>query len=274
MIPLLEVSHLSKTFCATPSFLEVVHGRFQKKAIRVLRELSLTLYEGDLYCLMGPNGSGKTTFLKILSGLILPDSDRLSLSGEILSPEDPKLRRTFGLVTGEERSFYWRLTGRQNLEFFAAFYGLTRREHRKRIEELALLFRLEEALDQPFFTYSAGMKQRLGLCRGLLGNPPILLLDEPTRSLDPVAAEEWRHFLLGILLEKEKKTVLYTTHHLEEAQHFSSRIGILYRGQIVVEGDLPALRQKTSLSGEATLLDIFRKVTEGLPDVSKTLCPL
>lgn len=106
------------------------------------------------------------------------------------------------------------------------------------------------------------MKQRLSLCRGLLGNPQILLLDEPTRSLDPVAAQEWRQFIRNVVLEKQKKTILYTTHHVEEAEGFSNRIGILHRGHLVVEGDSATLRKKTTLTESASLFEVFQKVTE------------
>ena len=261
MAPLLEVSHLSKTFYPTPSFSQIIRKGFRKDPLRVLENVQLTLHEGDLYCLMGPNGAGKTTFLKILCGLILPDSGTLRLSGEEFSFHHPRLQATFGLVTGEERSFYWRLTGRQNLEFFSAFYPVTQKDTQQQIEELSHFFHMESYLDKFFFTYSTGMKQRLGLCRGLLGDPKILLLDEPTRSLDPLATHEWRHFIREMLLAKKKKTILYTSHHLEEAEHFSSRIGILSRGQIVAEGDPARLKEKAGLKKESPLFAAFEKLT-------------
>jgi len=258
MAPLLEVSGLTKAFSATPSFSQMIRRGLRKSALRVLHNIHLTLEEGDLYCLMGPNGAGKTTFLKILCGLILPDSGTLRFSGEILPFDHPHLRGTFGLVTGEERSFYWRLTGKQNLEFFSAFYPFSRKEAKRQIEELSSLFHMESYLDKYFFTYSTGMKQRLGLCRGLLGDPRILLLDEPTRSLDPIAAEEWRHFIRKTVLEQKKKTILYTSHHIEEAKTFSNRIGILHRGRVVVEEDASTLKN---------LFEVFQKVTKEASDV-------
>ncbi|MFH1857437.1 MAG: ABC transporter ATP-binding protein [Candidatus Omnitrophota bacterium] len=263
MVSLLEVSHLSKTFYPTPTFSQIIRKGLRKYPLEVLKDAHLTLREGDLYCLMGPNGAGKTTLLKILCGLILPENGLFRLFGETLSFEHPRLRGLFGLVTGEERSFYWRLTGRQNLEFFAAFYSLPRKELKKQIEEFSSLLHLEGHLDKYFFTYSTGMKQQLGLCRGLLGDPKVLLLDEPTRSLDPVAAQEWRCFLREVLLEKKKKTVLYTTHQPEEAATFSSRIGILHRGRIVVEGDLATLKKNAMLEEKATLFDVFLNVMKG-----------
>lgn len=247
MAPLLEVLHLKKTFYATPSFSQVLRGRGRKSALSILKDVCLTLEEGELYCLIGPNGAGKTTLLKILCGLILPDGGTLRIKGKPISPDHPLLRATFGLVTGEERSFYWRLTGRQNLEFFSAFYPISRREAKRRIEEVSTLFHMEEYLDKYFFTYSTGMKQCLGLCRCLLGNPKILFLDEPTRSLDPQAAESLRQFIRETLLKKERKTILYTTHHLEEAEQFSDRIGILSGGRVVAEGDSLTLQMRKEI---------------------------
>ena len=261
MAPLLEVAHLKKTFYLTPSFAQMSRLGLRKKALPILRDVSLTLQEGELYCLMGPNGAGKTTLLKILCGLVLPEEGTLRLSGKPFPLDHPFLRSAFGLVTGEERSFYWRLTGRQNLEFFSSFYPLSSHEAKRHIHRLSELFQMEEYLDKYFFTYSTGMKQCLGLCRCLLGNPKILLLDEPTRSLDPEASSEWRRFIRETLIGKERKTVLYTTHHLDEAESFSSRIGILSQGRIVAEGDVKTLRKKIGLSENEPLLRLFQKIT-------------
>jgi len=211
---------------------------------------------------MGSNGAGKTTLLKVLCGLILPDQGTIRLSGENIPFDHPQLRATFGLATGEERSFYWRLTGRQNLEFFAAFYPLSKKEAKQRIQQLTELLRMGSYLDKYFFTYSTGMKQSLGLCRSLLGDPRILFLDEPTRSLDPQAAFNWRNFIYKTLIEERKKTVLYTSHQLEEAETFSKRVGILHQGQIVAEGDPITLKRKVGLGENASFFEVFRKVTQ------------
>ena len=268
MAPLLEISHLKKIFYTTPSFSQLIQRKGRKSALAILTDVCLTLEEGELYCLMGSNGAGKTTLLKILCGLILPDAGTLRFSGKILSPDDPRLRATVGLVTGEERSFYWRLTGRQNLEFFSAFHPISRQEAKRRIEELSAFFHMEEYLDKYFFTYSTGMKQCLGLCRCLLGNPKILFLDEPTRSLDPPAAESWRHLIRETLLKKGGNTILYTTHQLEEAERFSDRIGILSEGQVVAEGNALTLKKRFGGSEHASLLDAFYQITRGKRDAS------
>lgn len=262
MAPLLEVSHLRKTFYLTPSFSQMRRSGLGKIVLPILRDVSLTLGEEELYCLMGPNGAGKTTFLKILCGVILPDEGTLRFSGNAYAFDHLFLRSAFGLATGEERSFYWRLTGRQNLDFFSSFYPLSRRDAKRRIQKLSERFQMESYLDKYFFTYSTGAKQTLGLCRGLLGDPKILFLDEPTRSLDPQAKQEWRHFIRKTLIEEEGKTILYTTHHLEEAESFSDRIGILFQGQVMAEGDAKTLRQDLSLPEDATFLHLYRKVIE------------
>ena len=263
MAALLEVSHLKKTFYSTPSFSQLMRGKGQKNASRILTDVCLTLEQGELYCLIGPNGAGKTTLLKILCGLILPDEGTFRLSGEVLSPDTPRLKSTFGLVSGEERSFYWRLTGRQNLEFFSAFYPMSCAEAKCRINELSTLFHMGDYLDKYFFTYSSGMKQCLGLCRCLLGNPKILFLDEPTRSLDPEVAFEWRHFIRETLLKKEGKTVLYTTHQLEEAELFSDRIGILSGGRVMAEGNSFSLKRAFGVEENASLLGVLHQITKG-----------
>jgi len=265
-VPLLEVSGLTKVFHAAPTFSQMFRRGLRKTPFPIFKDIHFSLHAGDLYCLTGMNGAGKTTFLKILSGLILPDAGTLRLSGEILPFDHPRLKTTFGLATGEERSFYWRLTGRQNLDFFASFYPSSRREMRRRIQKLTSLLRIEEHLDKFFFTYSTGTKQSLGLCRSLLGDPQILLLDEPTRSLDPQTALTWHAFIRKTLLGEEKKTVLYTTHQLNEAEQFSNRIGILHQGRIALEGDPGTLKKKAGLTENDSLLTVFLKVTKEAPD--------
>ncbi len=254
MSPLLEVSHLKKTFYVTPSFSQLFREGPRKNAIPVLTDVSLSIDKGEVYCLMGPNGAGKTTFLKSLCGLVLPDAGDLFSSGEPLLFDSPQLKTMFGLVTGEERSFYWRLTGRQNLEFFSAFFPLAAREAKRKIEELASLLDIENFLDKLFLTFSSGIRQRFALCRALLGNPEILFLDEPTRSLDPEAAEAFRNFMRKKFIDEKGKTLLYTTHSLEEAKIFSDRIGILHEGRMVAEGNWETLKRQ---AGGGSPLEVY-----------------
>ena len=225
------IRNLSKSFRQTKNLTEVLRHPFRpKEPIHVLKGLTLTVAKGELFCLLGLNGAGKTTLLKILAGLILQDEG------------DIRLERPVGFISGEERSFYWRLTGRQNLEFFASLYNLSRRESKQKIEELSALFGLEEFLDRMFMKYSTGMRQKLAIARSFLNDPSVLLMDEPTRSLDPLTQQELRQLIRERLLQQEGKTVLFTTHHLEEAERFSDRIGILHQGRLVAVGSLQDLR--------------------------------
>ena len=175
--------------------------------------------------------------------MILPDEGEAWIEGYSLLEED-KVKRCIGLVTGEERSFYWRLSGRKNLEFFAALQNMTPARARKSIDSLMELVGLKEREDDHFQTYSAGMKQRLALARGLLHEPKILFLDEPTRSLDPVAAGEIRAFIRQRLVRDEGKTIFLATHNLEEAETLCDRVAIIDGGRILACGTPQEVRRR------------------------------
>jgi ABC-2 type transport system ATP-binding protein len=234
--------------------------RLKRRVVKAVEDINLKVKKGELFALLGPNGAGKTTLLKLLSTLILPTKGTAYLNGYNLQEEE-KVKESIGLVTGEERSFYWRLSGRENLYFFASLYNLKRA--RKRVEELVTLLEIEE-IDRRVQEYSTGMKQRLALARSLLNDPPVLLMDEPTKSLDPLAAQNLRKLIKGRLSAKEGKAVLFTTHRLEEAESFSDRIGIMDKGQLKGYGTLEELRELVKIPG-ASLEKIFKKlVTENL----------
>lgn len=231
--------------------------RFRKRPVKAVEDVNLKIKKGELFAILGPNGAGKTTLLKLLSTLILPTRGTAYLNGHALSQEN-KVKASIGLVTGEERSFYWRLSGRENLLFFAALYNLKRAG--KRIEELIALLRIE-GIDRRVQEYSTGMKQRLALARSLLNDPPVLLMDEPTKSLDPLAAQNLRKLIKERLSAKEGKAVLFTTHRLEEAENFSHRIGIMDKGRLKAQGTLEELRELVQIPG-SSLQNILEALTE------------
>lgn len=171
--------------------------------------------------------------MRILSTLILPDAGRASVQGHDVTRESQTVRRICGLMLGDERSWYWRLSGRHNLEFFAVLHGFDPAAARVRAEELLARFGLVEAADRPFGGYSAGMKARLSLARALIADPPVLLLDEPTRSLDPVAAARFREVLTDLARERSG-TVLIATHELHEAAQIGDQIVVLDRGRVAL----------------------------------------
>jgi ABC-2 type transport system ATP-binding protein len=202
----------------------------------VLREVSLDVPAGALVGLLGPNGAGKTTLLKILAGLILPTAGTARIGDWDTRADERKVKSALGFVTSDERSFYWRLTGRQNLRFFGSLQALHGRVLEERIRYLLQRLELEEPADKPYGDYSSGMKQRLAMARALLHDPPVLLLDEPTRSLDPISAKHLRRFIAEELHGREGKTLLLATHNLPEAEQLCERVAVLSGGRILAAG--------------------------------------
>src|SRR5687768_9244404 len=178
--------------------------------------VSLTIPEGEIHGLLGPNGAGKTTLVKILSTVLLPTSGRARVCGHDVVDETKAVRPLIGIVFGGERGLYWRLTGRQNLEYWGALYKLSARETKSRTQELIDRVGLTERADERVETYSRGMKQRLHLARGLIGDAKILFLDEPTTGMDPLAGREFRALIAE--LKEEGRTILLATHDMVEAE--------------------------------------------------------
>jgi len=220
--------------------------------------VSLTVNEGELFGLLGPNGAGKTTLVKILSTLLVPTSGGGTVAGHDLLKEGDAIRKKVGVVLGGERALYWRLTARENLRFFYELYNLPRAERQHRIDSLIDLVGLKDRADERVEGYSKGMKQRLHLARGLLHDPEILLLDEPSIGLDPGAARELRALVRGLTV-KQGKTVVLTTHYLYEADVLSDRVGIISGGKLLTVDSPTAL--KARLADRSSV----RLVTRGAP---------
>jgi len=230
---------LSKTYIKRRSLLEMVLKPFaHAEPVEGLVDVDLEVRQGEVYGLLGPNGAGKTTLLKVLACLILPTRGVAQVEGRNVAGDEALVRRSIGFVTADERSFYWRLSGEENLVFFARLYGLDARAARRRARELLRDMELEEVAGRQFMSYSSGMKQRLAICRALLHDPPIVCLDEPTRSLDPLAAKHLRAFIGRRLHAEGGKTVLLATHNLQEAEEMCNRLAILNRGRVVRQGRL------------------------------------
>jgi ABC-2 type transport system ATP-binding protein len=183
---------------------------------------------------IGPNGAGKTTLLEIVATLQLPTSGSATIGGLDLVTHAEGVKRLVGYCPSDSESFYPRLTGRANLEFFAALDGLSPREARSRVEAVLGTIRAAELADARFQQCSAGMKQKLGLARALLADPPILLLDEPTRSLDPGSQRQFHVLLRHTLADRSGKTILIVTHSLREAERVCDRVALLRDGEIAV----------------------------------------
>jgi ABC-2 type transport system ATP-binding protein len=215
-----------QTINLTKSFLS--RGR----VITAVDRASLAVARGEIFGLMGPNGAGKTTLLKILTTLLLPTSGEAYVAGHAIR-EEAKVKRSIGVVSSEERSFYWRLTGRENLRFFACLHNLASPEITERIQKISREMGIEDYIDRRFDSYSTGMKQKLSIARSLIGDPQILFVDEPTRGLDPIAASQMR----GIFRDLSKRgiTIFIITHSPEEADEICGRVAIMDKGGIKAE---------------------------------------
>jgi len=215
--------------------------------------------EGEVFGVLGPNGAGKTTLIKILCTLILPTSGEAYVNGYDIVKESGKVRESIGFVTTDERSFYWRLTGRQNLEFFASLHNFYSRDARDIVDELLDVVDLKDRADERFLNYSAGMKQRMAIARGLLNEPEVLFMDEPTRSLDPGAAQSLRDFIKRHIVKERGNTIFISTHNLDEAEELCDRVAIFDEGKINVVGSPDEL--KSNLGDGSRLCDVFLHYT-------------
>jgi ABC-2 type transport system ATP-binding protein len=227
---------VTKRFTQPRRLTEILCRPFARKRVDALQEVSLGVPPGSITGLLGPNGSGKTTLLRILATSVLADRGEVRVLGRDARREPLAVRRGLGVVLSDERSFFWRLTARENLRFFATLQELPRRAARARIEELASALGLGPELDKPFRNLSTGWRHRLALARALLHDPAVLLMDEPTAGLDPAAAERARRLFRERLGGELRKTVLIATHNLEEAREVCDRVALLAQGRMRFEG--------------------------------------
>jgi ABC-2 type transport system ATP-binding protein len=195
-----------------------------------LAGVDLTVERGEVHGLLGPNGAGKTTLVKILSTVLLPTDGTAAVLGHDVVGETAAVRRQIGIVFGGERGLYERVSAFQNVEFWATLYRLGTREARARTAELLEQMGLADHADEPVERLSRGMKQRVHLARGLVHDPPVLFLDEPTTGLDPVAARELRALIQA--LGREGRAVLLATHDMAEAEAVCQRVSLIDRGQL------------------------------------------
>jgi len=231
---------VTKYYMPTPS-LALWRGRSTQPILGV-RDVTLEIPSGEVFGLVGRNGQGKTTLVKCLAGLIEPTEGTVELFGRQGRAAMEDARRLIGLVSSDERSFYWRLTGWQNLLFFSRLHGMPDELAYQRIEPLLERFDLQALAQRRFDGYSAGNKQRLAIVRALLNDPHLLILDEPTRSLDPIAADSLRQMVLDWKRERSDRTAIITSHNLAEIESMCDRIGILSRNALAQCDTLENLR--------------------------------
>lgn len=201
------------------------------KEIVAVNEISFAVEEGELFGLLGPNGAGKTTTVKVLTTLLLPTSGTARIMGLDVRTQEREVQRRIGFIFGGERGLYWRLSGRDNLRYFASLYHVDNDVAKRRIPELLELVGLADREREKVEGYSRGMKQRLHVARTLLHDPPVLFLDEPTIGLDPVGARDFREVIRN--LQSQRKTILLTTHYMFEADILCGRVAVIDHGSIV-----------------------------------------
>jgi len=225
----------------------------KRDRFRAVDGIDLVVEAGEIFGLLGPNGAGKTTTMKMLATLLIPTSGTIRVLGVDPLERPREVRARLGAMLSGERSLYWKLTARENLEYFAALYHVPPGETKARIAKVLAAVKLADRADDYVERYSTGMRQRLALARALLPDPPLVVLDEPTVGLDPQASRDLRDRVRE--LKAQGRTVLLTTHYMEEADQLCDRVAIIDHGRIVAL-DTPAALKRTIRAGEVVHLEI------------------
>src|SRR5437016_8785712 len=256
----IEAEELHRTYRTTT-------GAFRRRAkeVEAVRGVSFDVGEGELFGLLGPNGAGKTTTIKMLITLLIPTSGTASVLGFDVVKSAREVRKRIGYVFGGDRGVYERLSALDNLRYFAELYAVPAREQKRRIAELLDLVGLAGREKERVEGYSRGMRQRLHVARGLLHDPPVLFLDEPTIGVDPVGARELRATIAS--LTAAGKTVLLTTHYMFEADALCDRIAVIAQGEIVATGS-PAELKRLVAEGSVVEIETFGAPQETIDSLS------
>lgn len=244
MDPIIKIRGLSKVYRSSER-VNLLHSRVRE--IPALKELDLDIFPGEAFGLLGPNGAGKTTLIKCLTTLLLPTRGTAWLDGHQLEREENAIRASIGCMLMGERGLYWKLTGRENLDFFGALYQIPPAARKKQNDCIVELLNLGEIVDRTVETYSSGQKMKLAFGKSLINNAPILILDEPTNTLDLPNARELRSIVRD--LNRQGRTILYTTHLMSEAEELCDRVAIIDRGEVIALGTLPELKASLNREG-------------------------
>jgi len=228
----------------------------------ILKGISFTVEQGDIFGYLGPNGAGKTTTIRILLGLFEATTGRLNIIGHDINLSETRKKIGFALSPD---GLYENMTAEENLEFYARIYGVTETE--KRISSLLQAVGLADRAKDKTGTYSKGMRQRLTLARAMVHNPEVLILDEPTSGVDPTGQMEIRQIMIDVA-HKEKKTVLLSSHNLDEVQKICNRIALIDRGEIKLYGELESLRRQ--MGGNLIVIETAENIADTLLDEIKS----
>lgn len=248
MNEIIQTNNLSKTY------------QSQGKVVTAVSQVTFSINQGELFGLFGPNGAGKSTIVRMLTTLLAPTDGTATVNGFDVLRQEMQVRASLGLVTADERSFYGRLTARQNLQFYAAMQNVPRSQIGERIHAVLELFGLTHKADAPTQSLSTGQKQRLNMARALIHNPPILFLDEPTKSMDVQTSDFVKELIRDELVNKQGKTVVFISHELYEMENFCDRVIIL------ADGSVQAVGTPAELGARLPRRALFRLVVEGQPE--------
>lgn len=239
--PIVRLQGVGKQFVRRRSWGEMLRNPMRRELVSALSDVSLSIDRGEFFGILGQNGAGKTTLFKTLATLVLPDTGSATVDGSDVVSDARRVREILTPVIAEERSLFWRLSAFENLRLFASLYGMKGAAAVERAGEVLETVGLTETGEKLVGAFSSGMKQRLLIGRALLARSEVLLLDEPTRSLDPLAARDFRHFLRTQLVDRHGYTVLLATHNAEEALGLCDRVSVLHRGRLLAVGTVDEL---------------------------------
>jgi ABC-2 type transport system ATP-binding protein len=258
-VAVIEVEDLRRTYASRTGL-----RRSAKKDVEAVRGISFEVERGELFGLLGPNGAGKTTTIKMLITLLLPTSGSARVLGYDVVADAREVRRRIGYVFGGDKGLYERLSGLDNLRYFAELYGVSPQEQGPRIGELLELVGLTGRERERVEGYSRGMRQRLHIARGLLHRPEVLFLDEPSIGIDPVGARELRETVASLV--STGTTVLLTTHYMFEADQLCDRIAVIAGGSIVAEGTPAQLKERVA-DGHVVEIEVYGDAGERIDAV-------
>ena len=250
---MIEVRHLTKTY-------EDPDGN----EVPALVDASWRCEAGEIFGLLGPNGAGKTTSLRCLATILTPTSGTATIAGHDLVTQPEQVRRSIGFLSGTT-GIYGRLTPRETIGFFGSLYGLSGRHLQERVERVLTLFGISEYADRPNDRLSTGMKQRVGIARAVVHDPPVVILDEPTSGLDPIVTRAVEEAVAS--LAKAGRCVLFSTHSLSQAEDLCTRIGVIGRGRVLGAGTIPELCAAT---GTQNLRQAFFALVDGSTGAAAT----
>lgn len=238
------------------------------KEIHALRGITLEIKKGEIFGLLGPNGAGKTTFIKILTTLLLPDYGKAYVNGFDVIKQPFSVKKTIGVMLMGERSLYWKLTGRENLEYFAALYHIPSSQIKKRVSEVIEFVGIQDFADRLVETYSSGQRMALAFAKALINDAPVIFLDEPTNAMDPARAIEVRK-IIKQLKEEFGKTILITTHFMHEADAICDRVAIIDKGKIMALGTPEELKATVKHKGAIELEVLGNNIKNLISEIEK-----